>query len=96
MIKKARGHLLHSLGGPSGSRVVVSEAEHAARQQKRYDRRNASRRSAFAKSNLASDWVRSDPDPATAWTLDHSVTTAETAGRRRSRLDSELAKIGEE
>jgi hypothetical protein len=62
----------------------------------RYDRHNASRHSAFAKSDVAPDLVRKDPYLATVWALDCSMTTAETAARRRHRLDGELAKMGEE
>lgn len=101
MIKKARDRLLHYLGGggydgASGSRAAISEAERAARQQARYDRRNAGCRSAYAKCDVVSDWVRSDPDIAAAWALDHSVTTAEMTARRCRRLDAELDKIGDE
>lgn len=83
-IAKTRGRILHYLGGggyggASGSRAVVSEAERAARQQVRYDRRNAGRPSAFAKTDVAPEWVRNDPDLTAAWALDRSVTTAETA-----------------
>ena len=42
------------------------------------------------------NWDRNDPNLATAWALDHSVTTAETAARRRRCLDGEFAKIDEE
>ena len=42
------------------------------------------------------EWVPNDLDLAAAWALDRSVTTTETAARRRRRLDGELAKIGEE
>lgn len=38
---------------------------------------DVSRRSAFAKSNVALNWVRYDPDLAAAWALDRSETTAE-------------------
>ena len=50
----------------------MSEAERAAR----YDRRNADRRSAFAKSDVAPEWARNNPDLAAAWALDRSVITA--------------------
>ena len=74
----------------------MSKAEPVARQQERYDQRNASRHSASAKSDMAPDWVRNDPDLTSASTLDHSITTAETVARRRRRLDSKPAKIDEE
>lgn len=68
-ITKARGRLHHYLegggygyGGASGSRFVVFEAECMARQQARYNRRNVGRRSMFAKSDVAPECVRSDPD----------------------------------
>ena len=98
---KARGRILHYLGGggyadASSSQAVVSEAECAVRRQARYDRRNAGRRSAFTKSDMAPEWVRNDPDLAAAWALDRSMTNTETAARRPCRLDGKLAKIGEE
>ena len=74
-----------------GLEGLVSEAKRATRQYERYDRRSASHRSAFAKSNMAPDWVRNDPDLALAWVLDRSVTTAEATTRRRCRLYDELA-----
>lgn len=56
----------------------------------------AAHRSAFAKSDEAQARVRDDPDLAEAWARDRSVTTAETAVRRRRRLNGELANIGED
>ena len=68
----------------------------AARQHARYNRRNATCRSAFAKSDAMSEWVRNNPDLPAAWALNCSVTTAETAAKLRHRhIDGELAKIGE-
>ena len=74
----------------------MSAPERAARQQERYNRHNVSRRSAFAKSDMAPEWARNDPDHASVWALDRFVTTVETGARRRHRLEGELAKIGEE
>ncbi|KAE8768636.1 Importin subunit beta-1 [Hordeum vulgare] len=54
------------------------------------------RRFAFAKSDVVPDWVRNDPGLVVALTLDHSLTTAETAAKHRCLLDSELAKIGDD
>ncbi|XBJ19861.1 hypothetical protein VPH35_010783 [Triticum aestivum] len=100
-ITKACGRIFHYLegggvGGPSCSRAVVSEEGRAARQKARYDRRNTAHRFASSKSDAALEWVRNNPDLAMAWALDRSVTTAETAARRRRHLDSELAKISKE
>lgn len=68
------------------------EEERTARQQARYERRNAAFRSAYAKSDAAPEWARNDPDLAAAWALDRFVTIAEMAAwRRRCRFDSELA-----
>ena len=88
MIKKARGRHLHyprggSYDGASGSRAVVSAEEHAAR----YYWRNVGRSSAFAKSDMALDWVRIDPDLAAMWALARPVPTTKTAARRRRCLD---------
>jgi hypothetical protein len=96
-----RQRKLHYLGGGGydgafRSCTMVSVAERAARQQVRYDRRNGGCRSAFAKMDVASEWVCNDPDLAAAWALDRSVTTAETALGRRHHLDGELAKIDKE
>lgn len=57
-IWKVHGCILHylggdSVGGPSGSRIVVSKEERATRQRARYDRLNAARRSSFAKTDEA-------------------------------------------
>ena len=72
------------------------EEERAARQQLRYKRRNVARRSVFAKLDAASEWVRNDPYLAVVGPLSCSITTVETAVKRRRRLDGELPKIGEE
>ncbi|KAE8793073.1 hypothetical protein D1007_32281 [Hordeum vulgare] len=74
---------------------MVSEADHAARQQSWYNRRNASRRFAFAKTEVALKWVRNDLDFTDARVLDRSLTTTETDSRHRHRFDDELAKIAE-
>ena len=57
-IAKMCGHILHYLrgsgfGGASDSRLVVTEAECAARQQASYDRHNVGRRSVFTKTDVA-------------------------------------------
>ena len=62
-IKKARGRLLHYRSGASVSRDVMSKAERAARQQERYDQHNASRRSAFAKGDVAAELGPQRPKP---------------------------------
>ncbi|KAE8808842.1 Importin subunit beta-1 [Hordeum vulgare] len=66
------------------------------RQQTRYDRCNVGHHATFAKMEVTPEWVRNDPDLAAPWALDRFVTTAETAARRRRRLDGELTKISEE
>lgn len=95
-IMKARACILHYLGGGGVGGPSVSEEERTTQLQARYDRRNAARRSAFAKTNVAPEWICNDLELATAWALDHSITITETAARRHHRLDGELAKIGEE
>ena len=98
---KARGRIFHYLGsggygGASGSLAMVSEAERTARQKARYNRRNVGHQYAFAKTDVTSGWVPNDTDLAAAWALDRTVTTAETSARGHHRVDSELAKNGEE
>ncbi|KAE8790536.1 Importin subunit beta-1 [Hordeum vulgare] len=75
---------------------MVSKAEHAARQQARYDRCNSSRLSTFAKTDVVPEWVNNDPDLTAAWELHRSGAIVKTATTRHCRLDGELAKIGEE
>ena len=99
MIAKACGCILHYLGGggfggASGSRVLVSEAERTARLQVRYGRRNGGRRSAFAKRDVASEWVRNDPDlaaPAPPRRRPPGVTAALTASSPGSTRSDRLA-----
>lgn len=98
-ITKVWGRTLHYLrggghAGASGSQAMVSEAECTARRQVRYDWRNAVRRSVFAKSDVAPEWVRNDPDLTIVWALDRSIITAGTAAKcRRRRLDRELTRL---
>lgn len=60
----------------------------------RRERRNVQRRPSFAKSDIVSDWARSDPDLIEAWGLDRSRTTTKAAARRRCRISDQLVKIG--
>ena len=82
IMAKACDRILHYLGG--GGFVVPLALES-------WYPLNAGYRSALAKTDVASEWVRNDPDLAVVWALDRSVTTAETAARRRHRLYDELA-----
>ena len=79
-----------------GSRSVVTEAEHATRQQAQYNRRNAARRSSSAKTDVASEWVHNGLDLIVAAAFDGSVTAADRTARCRRLLDGEIVKIGEE
>lgn len=54
------------------------------------------RHSTFAKFDQALALVHEDLDLAKAWARDRPLTIANTAARRRHRLDGELAKIGVE
>lgn len=65
-------------------------------QQARCDRHNAVRLSTVAKTDMAPEWFHNDPDLTAAWSLDHSITTAETAVSHCRRLNGELTKFGEE
>ncbi|KAE8817488.1 Importin subunit beta-1 [Hordeum vulgare] len=101
MIAKACGRILHypgdgGFGGTFSSRAMVSEAERTMQQHARYDGHNVGRRSAFAKTDMAPEWVCNDLDLAAAWALGCSLITTETGDMRLHRLDSELAKIGEQ
>ncbi|KAE8776729.1 Importin subunit beta-1 [Hordeum vulgare] len=62
------------------------------------EKSNAACRSEFAKTNMAPEWFRNDPDLAVALALYHSVTTTATvtAAKRHRRLDGELTKISKE
>ena len=84
-IAKLRGRLLPYLGGcgSSSSWSVVSAEERAARKTAR---RNAARRSAFAKFDEVPTWVRTDPNLAEAWARARLLTIVETPAQRRRRL----------
>ncbi|KAE8818801.1 Importin subunit beta-1 [Hordeum vulgare] len=45
--------------------------------------------------NVALKWVSNDLDLVAVWVLDYSVSTVETAARRRHRVDVELTEIGD-
>lgn len=88
-IAKARGRILHYLGGRDGRDSVSSRSIVTAEGQG--GKASVATGSTFAKSNEEPTWVRTE-----ASGCDRSLTTTEMGAWRRRRLDVGLAKIGEE